>query len=129
MVTDPCSLTALTADSKCFNCLNAHEKQALLVWFLAQGLQAAGGLDLTDPNALINYVACFTCEPSFVLDSFNVAVAQNLAAAGGARVDLSIADLRAAIKCLVCTDDKTLQAAETVLRCKLNTYFSGIVIL
>ena len=128
---DPCDISTLTTASKCFNCLSKSEKQALKVWFYAQALKASGGTDYTDPNALSEAVACFKCEPSFVLDSFNVAVAQDLAVEAGFTEggSMTIAQLRAAIKCLVCTDAKTLEAAETVLLCRLVNFFAGPPIL
>lgn len=127
---DPCDLTSLTTASKCFNCLSKSEKQALKVWFYAQALKASGGTDLTDPNTLSSAVACFKCEPSFVLGSFNVAVAQDLAVEAGFTDGgtMTIAQLRAAIKCLVCTDPKTLEAAETLLLCKLVSFFAAPIL-
>lgn len=129
MVQDPCSLPVLTQQSKCFNCLSATEKMALKVWLMAQTLKAEGGLDLTDPNALVNFTACFACEPKFVLESMDVASWQDFATVAGASVDLTIAQFRAAIKCLVCTDPQALKAAETVLLCKLSHYITGQQIL
>lgn len=121
---DPCSLNTLTASSKCFNCLSATEKLALKDWLMAQALAAMGGTDLTNANDLIDAAKCFACEPKFVLESMDVAVAKYLAEQAGARVDLTISELRAQIKCLVCTDPKTLKAAETILFCKLSALFN-----
>lgn len=127
-ITDPCSLDNLTADSKCLNCFSKTEKQAALVYWLAQALKAGGGADYTNINDLEDAVKCLRCEPTFVLDSFDVAIAQTLALDEGAS-NLTVTELRAAIKCWVCADPKVLRAAETLLRCKLNSVVTGPPIL
>jgi len=124
-IVDPCSLNSLTTQSKCFNCLSRSEKAMAINYFLALALKSFGGQDLTNLNTLRSFVACYACESTFVLDSFDVAVAQNLAITAGANANITIAQLRAAIKCRTCAPDpKSTKAAETVLRCKLNSYLA-----
>lgn len=127
-ITDPCSIDNLNADAKCLNCFSKTEKQAALVYWLAQALKAAGGADYTNINDLETAVACLKCEPTFMLDSFDVAIAQGLAENEGAS-SLTVTQLRAAIKCWVCADPKVLRTAETLLRCKLNAFIGGPIIL
>lgn len=127
-ITDPCSIDNLNADAKCLNCFSKTEKQAALVYWLAQALKGAGGADYTNINDLEDAVKCLKCEPTFMLDSFDVAIAQSLALNEGAD-DLTVTQLRAAIKCWVCADPKVLRTAETLLRCKLNSFIGGPPIL
>lgn len=130
-VVNPCDLTVLTQQSKCFNCLSKSEKQALKVWFYLQALKALGAEDLTNPDDLYKAVKCFVCESTFALESFDVAVAQNLAVGAGFAEagTMTISELRAAIKCLVCTDAKMLKAAETGALCGLVAFIGGPPIL
>lgn len=117
-IVDPCSTDSLINSAKCINCFSKTEKQAALVYWLAQELKASGGTDYTNLGTLESATACFKCEPTFMLDSFDVVIAQDAATAAGATT-LTTTQLRAAIKCMVCTDPKFLRTAETFLRCKL----------
>lgn len=130
MVTDPCALDALANGAACFNCLSKTEKQAMRTWFLAKALAAAGGVDLTNADTLLKVVACFGCESDFMMDSIDVLVAEETATANGASfTGQGIADFRKDIKCLACADPKLVRVAEVYLRCKLNHYFQGQLIL
>lgn len=122
MVLDPCALDTLVQSSKCLNCLSKTEKQWIKVRALAEALKALGGLDLTDANALLSFVACTNCEPDAVLESINTQIALTMAGGAGGTVPDNIADLRIWVKCLVCADPKSARSAETVLRCRINTY-------
>lgn len=122
-----CSIDNLSAAAKCFDCLSAKEKLALKVWFLAQGLKAAGGTDYTNVNTLLSAAACFKCEPNFRLDSFETVIFQTSASNSGASVDQSIATLRDNIKCLACADPAALKSALVLLEC---AYFGkGAIVL
>lgn len=121
-----CTLTGLLDGSKCFNALSKTEKQAALVYFLALGVKADGGPDLTDANALATAIKCLRDVNQFQRDSFDVLIAQRLATAAGdtSAAGLSISQLRAAIKCYTCMDPIAMRAAETHLRCLLNDYIT-----
>ncbi len=115
-----CSRDSLSKAAKCFDCLSLTEKEALKVYFMALALKAAGGVDLTNINTRNKTVACFTCEPDFRLDSMEVAVWQNLAQNFVATVPTSISDLRSAISCVPCGEQKSMRAAWLYLLCQLS---------
>ena len=117
-----CSLTTLSTAAKCFDCLSQTEKLLLRTWFLAQAVKGLGGADLTNINTQRSTVACFTCEPDFRIGSMLVAIDQRTALNAGASVNLSISQLRAAIKCGVCGEQKTNRAAYMYLKCQLNAF-------
>lgn len=115
-----CTLDGLVQASKCFDCLNAQERKALQVWFLAQALNSFGGANLTNYTTLKQTVYCLECAVSDSrLDSMLTAVYQKLASAAGATVDLPIATLRANISCQPCNNQKTNRAAFVYLQCAL----------
>lgn len=114
-----CDINSLSNASKCFDCLSATEKRGLQVYFLAQALKSAGGADLTVNTVRNKAVACLACEADFRLDSFLCAVYQKRAAAAGASVNLTIAQLRAQIRCHPCGQTKLDRAAIVYLSCSL----------
>ena len=120
-----CDLPTLTAGASCFNCLSQTEKQAAKIQFLALALKQLGGADYTGVSgvtSLRNAVVCLNCEPEPVLDSFDVAVAQNLALAVGAPANLTVAQIKDSTKLKANLDLKELHAMETLLRCSLKAY-------
>lgn len=126
MATETCSLDDMIAASTCFLCLNPLERQAVTVWLLAMGLQAAGGGNYTNVNTLQNAAKCINCGPTDnQMQAYNVAIDQNFAEMQGAAVDLPIAQLQAAAKCFACLGMKTLQGMETFLRCNISNLIGG----
>lgn len=120
-----CTLNTLVTASKCFDCLSLTEKSALKSKFLADALLALGGPDFTNRNVKRQATACFQCVPDFRIDSMDVVIAQRLAinAGAGAKVNLPIAQLRAAIACGVCGDTRENYLTEIMfLRCQLNKF-------
>lgn len=120
MADTSCSISSLTADARCFNCLSSKEKAVLQIWLMAQSLKASGGLDLTTPKALSDAVKCFKCESNGTLDAFDVSIAKQEATLAGASVNLTINQFRDQIKCWACLDPKTIRSAKTLLRCQLT---------
>lgn len=120
-----CTLNTLTAAAKCFDCLSYTEKQALKTSFLADGLLALGGPDLTNRNVRRSTVACFDCLPDFRVQSLDLVVAQRLAinAGAGAKVNLPINQLRAKIACAPCGDTWATYFTQIMyLRCQINKF-------
>lgn len=123
-----CSLNGLSTAAKCFDCLSYTEKAAFKAFFLAQGLKALGGPDLTNLNIRRPQIACFNCEPDFRLDSMDVVVAQRLAINGGAGaiVQGPINVLRQQIRCSPCGDTWASFATDImILRCQLNKFIGS----
>lgn len=117
MATNPCDLSTIRTNSKCYDCLSKHEKLALKVYFMAQILNLVGGQDYTDPDELLEATACFKCEPEFALDSFEVDIWKRSFEAVSRESAGTIGEQRALIKCLACVDDKALKAAYIALLC------------
>jgi hypothetical protein len=121
-----CSLTTLVQGAKCFDCLSATERAALKSKFLADALLALGGPDYTNRNVKRQVTACLQCLPDFRLDSIETLVFQRLAinAGAGAKVNLPINQLRAAISCAVCGDTVENYNTEVIFfECQLNKFF------
>lgn len=117
-----CTVDDLVAGSACYTCLSDSEKQAAKVWFLAKALDAQGGADLLDPNTLREAIACIQCANGR-RTSFDVLITQRAASESGASgVDITVAQLRNAIRCFSCISTDELRTAETYLRCQLNDY-------
>lgn len=114
-----CDRASLEQSGKCFNCLSKSEKKIFEIWLWAQLLKQLTGTDLTNVDTLSRTVACLKCEPDFMLDSFETAIARDAAVTAGAIADQTINQLRAAIKCWMCLDPKTVRAAHTYLLCQL----------
>lgn len=107
--------------SKCFNCLNRLEKEALKVRFMALALQAFGGANYTDEATRNQAVAGLVAESDFTMDSMEVAVWQKLASlAGASNVDVPIDQLRAQIACHPCGQQKFDRASWLFLLCQLT---------
>ena len=118
MSTIYCDIDSLSKNSKCMDCLSLTEKNALKLYFMAQGLKAIGGVDYSNINTLLSASACLKCESSFRLDSFETYIWQQAATASGANTGkLTIAQMRNAIRCFCGRDGKALWAAYVFLLC------------
>jgi len=118
-----CSLTTLVQQSKCFICFSETERLALKVYFLAQALKAQGGPDYTNINVLRQAEQCINCMPLGQEDAVDVLINQRLALnLSAANVNLTTAQLRAQIKCLVCVNRDEMIAMLTLLRCQMNKF-------
>lgn len=118
VLTDPCTITALRTDSKCFDALSKTEKRALMAYLLGLALEAESKATF-DPTAFLKSTVCMSAEPDFVLDSFMVLLCSRLASGLGASVPATIADARAAIKCIAGADPKLVRVAIVQLLCQL----------
>lgn len=114
-----CTIDALSAAAKCYDCLSSTEKQALKIRFMAEALKASSGVDFTNINTLRSTVACFTCEPDFRLESMEVALWKAMADNLGASIPASISAQRALIKCVPCGEQKSTRASFLYLLCRL----------
>lgn len=124
---NPCTLATGVKETACFDCLPRIEKKALIAYFLAQTIKALDGPDYTDQAVLRKATACF-CVPSSRLDSFEVGVFLQLAEASGADVgNLSIAELKEAIRCWTCgaTVD-TFRMEAIFLLCQLGVLIQQV---
>lgn len=122
MALESCSIADLAEASGCFLCdLHGRERTAARVYFLALGLAAAGGDDLTNVNDAVEASKCLICGPARdQIEAFRVAIAQAQAATLGADTDLTITELRAAIKCFACLDKGTLDRILAELECQIS---------
>lgn len=97
--------------AKCFNCLNHTQKMGVAIWLMAKSLKALGEEDWTDLSVLKKAIACYTCEPDDILESFMLWSFYWLATHIPAIPEMSPADLIKEAPCWQCLDPKTLKAA------------------
>lgn len=109
-IEDPTLSEAVQA-SKCYNCLPESEKDAIILWLMAQCVKNLDDEDYTNINDLSKAVACWACAPNQTLHSFVLLTFYQLAVAIGAIDEMSVSQLRDQAKCWVCADRKIVKAA------------------
>lgn len=123
VLTDPCTLSTLTTESPCVQCLPASQKAILAIWAMAQTLKLLNGADYTNVNDLSTAVKCFKCEPQSTLDGFEaqewIDVAVKAGLTLGGTPESVTTEFNALFKCWRCLDPQTVKAAHTLLLCKL----------
>jgi len=124
-IVDPCSQTVLESDATCFTQLSRRERDAAIVWYLWQALQACASYS-SDIDVLLADGACFKNEPEEMLHAMEVVLAGEAANDAGASLDITAEEAAAGIKCLKDADAQTIRALKVVLLCKFNACINPI---
>lgn len=113
-VANNCTPDKIIDITPCFQCLTQTELLAVIVLCLAE----LDGYDLSkDLNTLMEDAACMKCLTDKQMLEGVTAVLANTAIRDGRTMD----QIKEDIKCLLCTDPKTLKATIVYLWCKYWT--------
>lgn len=126
ILSDPCSISTLSSESPCIQCLSPSQKKILMIWSMAQLLNLKGGGDYTNVNTLSSAAKCYKCEPDSTLQAFQAQSWLDLAVKAGLSLggtpETVTTEFNALFKCWKCLDPKTVDAAYTLLLCKIIQY-------
>lgn len=123
-IVDPCDQTVLESGATCFTQMSRRDRDAAIVWYLWQALQACGSFS-SDIDVLLADAACFKVEPEEMLHAMEVLIAGEAANAAGASLDVTAEEAAAGIACLKDADYQTIRALKVFLSCKLNSCIGG----